>query len=140
MMRLPHFLAVLATLLQVVPAMASAQENKQQEVVEIPWGIDQQTLQSTFNRKGFDQDTSVVLHVTNFNFVHYTVQYGVEETVLESYALLDTLWKDVFRLGGADPLVRGDCPGPYDFRSSSRPVEKTIRHGRSEPHSFSVDF
>ena len=40
-----------------------------------------------------NEDNPVNIHITNFNFINYTVSYKVEETVVESYVMLEKLWQ-----------------------------------------------
>lgn len=45
-----------------------------------------------------DEDIAVDVKVTNFNFVAYTTSYQVEETVVESYVMLEKLWAQLLGL------------------------------------------
>lgn len=42
-----------------------------------------------------NEDNPVNIHVTNFNFINYTISYKVEETVVESYVMLEKLWQQL---------------------------------------------
>jgi hypothetical protein len=55
-------------------------------------------------------DAPVNLRVINFNFVNYTVSYKVDETVVESYVMLDKLWSQLLGL----PLLGGIAAGALD--------------------------
>jgi hypothetical protein len=63
------------------------------------------------------EDTLVDLHVTNFNFINYSISYKVEETVVESYVTLEKLWSQMLGLpflGGLLPeadAVPAECVG-----------------------------
>ena len=54
-----------------------------------------------------NEDNPVNIHVTEFNFINYTISYRVEETVVEAYVMLEKLWQQLlgiplFGAGGRD--------------------------------------
>lgn len=42
-----------------------------------------------------NEDNPVNIHVKNFNFTNYTLSYKVEETVVETYVMLEKLWQQL---------------------------------------------
>jgi len=60
--------------------------------------------------KRINDDTLVDIHVTNFNFINYTISYKVDETVVESYVTLEKLWSQLLGL----PFLGGVLGGEAD--------------------------
>ena len=79
------------------------QENNQ-VFVEIDWA-----RAATANTGGsyriedvrISSNTSVAIRVKNFNFLNYTLQYRIEDEVIESYVTLERLWQQIFTLGSS---------------------------------------
>lgn len=84
------------------------------------------TTESTKSRgarigRRINEDNPVNIHVTNFNFINYTVSYKVEETVVETYVMLEKLWQQLLgiplfgtpNLSSANLRAHGraDCKG-----------------------------
>lgn len=57
-----------------------------------------------------NEDTLVDIHVTNFNFINYTISYGIDETVVESYVILEKLWSQLLGI----PFLGGILPAEAD--------------------------
>ena len=45
-----------------------------------------------------NEDDVVRIHVVNFNFVNYTIAYKIDETVVESYVMLEKLFSQLLGL------------------------------------------
>jgi hypothetical protein len=62
-----------------------------------------------------NDDNPVNIHLTEFNFINYTISYKVEETVVETYVMLEKLWQQLLGipLFGAPTLnsVTARAPG-----------------------------
>jgi hypothetical protein len=67
-----------------------------------------------------NEDNPVNIHVTNFNFINYTVSYKVEETVVETYVMLEKLWQQLLGI----PLFGTPSMSRANLRAHERAVCK----------------
>jgi hypothetical protein len=84
-------------------------------VVQIDWALAKACLDKPnaiwkgrlTNR--IDEDASVTITSTSFNFLKYTIKYQIDETVVDSYVLLAKLWQGIVGLGlpALDTEIRG---------------------------------
>ena len=65
-----------------------------------------------------NEDNPVNIHVTNFNFINYTVSYKVEETVVETYVMLEKLWQQLLGI----PVFGTPNLSPADMREHGQAV------------------
>lgn len=73
-----------------------------QVVLTLDWGqLPQGTKTHQFKESRVDENVSVLVKVIRFNFVHYALQFAVEEQQVESYVALDKLWKQLVGFTGA---------------------------------------
>jgi hypothetical protein len=100
-------LLVLGFTYQSTPASAAAKE------IVIPWTekIDAVSVKDRINRRHINANDSVPIRVSHFNFFHYSLKFTGEERTIESSAMLDRLWSQLFRLAG--PLAEADR-GPFE--------------------------
>jgi hypothetical protein len=103
------WLGAAVSALLVAPATAAA-EHKQ---ILIAWSssIDTTTLEDSIRRLRINGDDSVSVRVTQFNFLHYSLELTIEERTIESYVLLERLWSPIFKL--AAPFEAAGVP-PFE--------------------------
>jgi hypothetical protein len=71
----------------------------------------------------------VVVHVTNFNFLRYSIRFSVEEDTVEAYRYLDKLWMQLFSLGGMVAAGPGGTPFEntiFDWRVAMRSADQEL--------------
>jgi hypothetical protein len=97
--------AVVATLLLALSTLPAAAEGgagvavSDPGVIDVDWFALTQTGTFALRLKDrFNKDMAVSVRVRNFNFLHYTIEYNVEEETVESYVTLEKLFSQVFGL------------------------------------------
>lgn len=85
--------------------------------VEIDWCVGKEK-EETSRRLGRRVDERVPVTITskNFNFLHYGLDYKVDDKIVEAYVTLNALWSQIFQIGG---LVAG---------LSDRAVDDAVPH------------
>ena len=98
------------------PGVEYVQDGPKQVTFRINWYLlEEAKFPSPKRAITIPADSSVSLHVTNFNFMHFSLRYTVEEEVIESYQALEKLWSQIFRLQEISGGISGVQPSPDPF-------------------------
>jgi len=78
------------------PSAAQSTSSKHKTII-VRWAdeVDEKTLTDSISRLKITSDDTVTLRVTHFNWLHYSLKFGIEERTIESYVMLERLWAQI---------------------------------------------
>ena len=84
---------ILVLFLLLITFFLSSNQKSNVKLVECNWAT------GKFSEIGkINSETFLTLHINNFNFFHYSLNYEVNEKKVEAYSSLEKLWKEIFGL------------------------------------------